>query len=111
MASSERSEALRKLGPALVALLERARPGDRALCAEPGRWKTRFFLEHVEGHVDVSTWAKATGNLAPWQRGLAFSLGKLSSRGREPSRKQARRGLLLLEEARRLGYRTETGFR
>lgn len=60
----------------------------------------------AETWFGVSNWAKETSNLAPWQRSLAYSLGKLSYQGREPSRKQARQGLLLLEEAERLGYRT-----
>ena len=53
----------------------------------------------------VSGWAKATNNLQPWQRALAFSLGRLASSGRAPSIKQARQGTKLLEEAKRLGFR------
>ncbi len=53
----------------------------------------------------VSTWAKETTNLQPWQRGIAFSLGRLAESGRSPSVKQARQGVILLEEARRLGFR------
>lgn len=52
----------------------------------------------------LSSWAKETGNLQAWQRGLAFSLGKLSSSGRTPSRKQAAHGQKIFEEATRLGF-------
>ena len=55
----------------------------------------------VETWFRVSGWAKATNNLQPWQRGLAFSLGRLASSGRAPSIKQARQGTKLLEEAKR----------
>lgn len=55
--------------------------------------------------LEVSHWAKETGNLQAWQRSLAFSLGRLSSQGRAPSLKQAKQGLRLLEEAKSLGYR------
>ena len=53
----------------------------------------------------VSHWAKETGNLLPWQRSLAFSLGKIAARQVEPSPKQAKRGLEILEEAESLGFR------
>jgi AIPR protein len=56
----------------------------------------------------VSHWAKETRNLQPLQRGIAYSLGKLKARAREPSAKQAGQGLLLLQEAERLGFRVET---
>lgn len=53
----------------------------------------------------LSNWAKETGNLESWQRGLAYSLGKRSAEGREPTVKQARQGLKIIEEAGRLGFR------
>lgn len=52
----------------------------------------------------LSSWAKETDNLQAWQRGLAFSLGKLASQGRSPSRKQADHGQKILDEATRLGF-------
>jgi len=52
----------------------------------------------------ISNWAKETGNLEPWQRSLAYNLGRVSDAGRDPSYKQATQGLRLLEEARRLGF-------
>jgi hypothetical protein len=53
---------------------------------------------------ELSGWAKQTGNLQPWQRGLAFSLGKNASGGKPNSRKQAVHGAKILEEVTRLGF-------
>jgi hypothetical protein len=53
----------------------------------------------------ISNWAKETHNLQGWQRGLAFSLGKLVGRKQLPSRKQAMQGLRIYEEAIRLGFK------
>jgi AIPR protein len=55
----------------------------------------------------VSNWAKETDNLAPWQRGLAFSLGRLASQKKAPSPKQAAQGLKIIAEAQRLGFKNE----
>lgn len=52
----------------------------------------------------VSNWAKTTGTLQSWQRGLAYSLGRSRAIGRGPSIKQAIQGRNLLLEAIRLGY-------
>ena len=52
----------------------------------------------------IAKWAKETDNLYAWQRSLAFSIGKLLVRGREPSRKQAIQGMKILEEAGRFGF-------
>lgn len=52
----------------------------------------------------ISAWAKKTDSLASWQRSIAFSLGKLSGQGREPSRKQAAQGRKLYDEAVRQGF-------
>jgi hypothetical protein len=57
------------------------------------------------GWFALAAWAKQTDNLQPWQRGLAFSLGRLRSTDKEPSRKQAVRGESILTEAQRLGFR------
>jgi len=53
----------------------------------------------------ISHWAKETQSLMPWQRSLCFSLGKLASNNERPSLKQARQGLMILEEAKRLGFK------
>lgn len=53
----------------------------------------------------ISHWSKETQNLMAWQRSLAFNLGKLASNARKPSIKQAKQGLIVLNEARRLGFK------
>lgn len=53
----------------------------------------------------LANWAKETKNLMPWQRSLAFSMGKVISGKRDPSRKQAEQGMKIYEEATRLGFR------
>ena len=62
-----------------------------------------------ETWFDLSHWAKQTDNLLGWQRAIAFTLGRLAKQGRNPSRKQAIQGIKILEEARRLGFRTASG--
>jgi len=52
----------------------------------------------------ISKWSKETDNLQPWQRSLAFSLGKIVSRSGSASIKQAKHGAKILEEAHRLGF-------
>ena len=54
----------------------------------------------------ISKWAKDTNNLAAWQRSLSFSLGRLAKAQQEPSPKQAKQGLLILDEAARLGFKS-----
>ncbi len=55
----------------------------------------------------ISHWAKETDNLAPWQRSIAFSLGRLATQQRQPSPKQAAQGVKIFEEAQRLGFKSE----
>lgn len=57
----------------------------------------------------LSHWAKQTGNLQPWQRSLAFSMGRLSSEGRPFSVKQATQGLRAIQDAYTLGFRGPDG--
>lgn len=52
----------------------------------------------------LSSWAKETDNLQPWQRGIAYSMGSLLARGAKPSRKQTEHSVKILEEAKRLGF-------
>jgi hypothetical protein len=54
--------------------------------------------------MGIAAWAKKTNSLTSWQRSLSYSLGKLAVRGSRPSYKQAKQGLKILEEARRLGF-------
>jgi hypothetical protein len=55
----------------------------------------------------ISRWAQETDNLLPWQRGLAFSLGRLVANKKAPSPKQAVQGLKILEESQRRGFRSD----
>lgn len=57
-----------------------------------------------DGWKALSAWAKETNSLQPWQRGLAFSIGKLLHAERIPSRKQVKQGALILTEVQRLGF-------
>ncbi|CAN1556947.1 Abortive bacteriophage infection, resistance [Mycobacteriaceae bacterium] len=95
----------------------------RELAAESGRTQTTSTSsigEHLteseqaelnavmsmsgESWKALSSWAKQTSSLQPWQRSLAFSLGTLLVGGRIPSRKQAAQGALILSESKRLGF-------
>lgn len=53
----------------------------------------------------LSNWAKETGNLKPWQRGLAYSLSGRAAQGSPPTVKQALHAQLMLAEAAHLGFR------
>jgi hypothetical protein len=66
-------------------------------------------VKEVDGDLwmAVSHWAKQTGNLAAWQRSIAFSLGRLAKQNKDPSIKQAVQGVKILEEVQRLGFKLE----
>jgi hypothetical protein len=51
----------------------------------------------------VSSWAKKSSTLLPWQRSLSYLLGRLGN-VKAPSIKQAVQGRKLLLEAHRLGF-------
>ena len=53
---------------------------------------------------NISKWAKETNNLQAWQRSLAFSIGRILTRGSRPSQKQADHGLKIIAEAKSLGF-------
>ncbi len=61
-----------------------------------------------ETWFSLSKWAKETQNLLPWQRSLAYSLGRVAESGRRPSRKQAAKGIEMLEKANNLGFKHES---
>jgi DNA-binding FrmR family transcriptional regulator len=67
----------------------------------------RVMEVRAETWFGISRWAKETDNLSPWQRGLAFSLGKLVGNNRPPSAKQAVQGLKILDESERRGFKRE----
>jgi hypothetical protein len=52
----------------------------------------------------LAKWSKEHGFLEGWERSLSFNLGKLASRGTEPSDKQAVQGARILARARELGF-------
>jgi len=54
----------------------------------------------------VARWAKETHNLQPWQRQIAFTIGQYLSKGWDISARQAAQAVRLIEEARRLGFRS-----
>jgi hypothetical protein len=60
----------------------------------------------AEDWFAVARWAKETHNLQPWQRQIAFTIGRNLSRGWDISAKQAIQALRIIEEAQRLGFRT-----
>ena len=64
-------------------------------------------VKAVDGDIwfALSNWARQVGGLAPWQRSLAFSLGRLAKSRRDPSLKQAAQGAKILDEVARLGFR------
>jgi hypothetical protein len=59
----------------------------------------------AEDWFAVARWAKETTNLQPWQRQLAFNIGKYISNGWSISIKQATQAELLMTEAQQLGFR------
>lgn len=67
---------------------------------------TRVMEVPAETWFKMSRWAKETDNLLPWQRALAFSLGRLVGSNRTPSAKQADHGLKILEESKRRGFKS-----
>lgn len=54
--------------------------------------------------LSISKWAKDTNNLQPWQRGIAFSVGTLIGRGKQPSVKQAKQAKIIYESAKEKGF-------
>jgi hypothetical protein len=59
----------------------------------------------AETWFGLAKWAADTRSLAPWQRSLAFSIGRRISRDQAPTIKQARHGLSTLRSAEELGFR------
>lgn len=57
----------------------------------------------------LSSWAKETDNLQGWQRGIAFSVGRLLAADKTPSAKQVTQANKILDEASRLGFVPKRG--
>ncbi|GGK90143.1 hypothetical protein GCM10007382_07730 [Salinibacterium xinjiangense] len=60
-----------------------------------------------EAWIGIAAWAKQTGNLQSWQRGLAFSIGSYLTQDRALSAKQVVQGVKIAVEVERLGFRME----
>jgi hypothetical protein len=58
----------------------------------------------AESWFALAMWAKERGFLLPWERSLAFSLGKIAAKGVRPSDKQAVQGARIFARARELGF-------
>lgn len=78
---------------------------DDQLSKEEAEQIERLSTVDATTWFNMAAWAKDTQSLQPWQRSLAFSLGKLARAGQTPSRKQAAQGSKILDEARSLGFR------
>jgi hypothetical protein len=65
----------------------------------------RVMAVDAETWFALSQWARETDSLQPSQRGLAYSLGRLIGRGGEPGARQAKQGVIVLNEAMALGFR------
>jgi hypothetical protein len=57
----------------------------------------------------LSSWAKETDNLQGWQRGIAFSIGRVLAAGKTPTAKQVTQANKILDEASRLGFAPKRG--
>ena len=96
-------------------LVDTDRPNANAIFSVSAPANDAKTLEEIKRTMDtpaetwfmISRWAKQTDNLQPWQRGLAFSLGRLVGSGKTPSAKQATQGLKILEESLRKGFKDE----
>jgi hypothetical protein len=79
----------------------------KGVALDPDAAKDISSILEISGQTwfAIARWAKETSNLLPWQRGLAFSLGKLVSNSKSPSPKQAKQGLKILKESQRRGFK------
>jgi hypothetical protein len=97
-------------------LVDTSRPGDRGRVTfsagtpvhnpKVARDISRVMEVPAETWFKMSRWAKETDNLLPWQRSLAFGLGKLAANKKTPTAKQADHGLKILEESQRRGFKS-----
>lgn len=104
-----------QLGAELVSVARHPLPPSSTLSAQAGIEPNAAESAQIdliakisaETWFRLSKWAKETDNLAPWQRGLAFSLGRLAGSGRKPSFKQAVQGAKIITDATRKGFKAE----
>lgn len=93
----------------LTGAVSRTSTTSSASVAEQLNASERDALEVVldlpgESWKALSYWAKEADALLPWERSLAFGLGRLLTAGRIPSRKQVVQGARILTEAQRIGF-------
>ncbi len=93
--------ALRNVGKALAAATQQDISAPDA--SEAALVKDAAAIE-ADTWFGLAKWAAETKSLAPWQRKLAFSMGRIAAQGRPPSVKQARQGLIALNAGRELGF-------
>ena len=55
--------------------------------------------------MEMSNWAKVTGNLESWQRSIVYSVGKRLQQGGQISWKQAAQALKAQEQATKKGFK------
>ena len=78
--------------------------GSKSLTADEAAVIEQAAKVEADTWFRVANWAKETNNLQSWQRGIAYSLGRLAKSDQSPTVKQARQGMILLDEAERLGF-------
>lgn len=59
--------------------------------------------------LEMSNWAKVTGNLETWQRRIVYAVGDRIRQGVAPSRRQAIQAWIAYEEAVRKGFKPTKG--
>ena len=60
--------------------------------------------------LELSHWARETGLLESWQRGIAYTIGSYLRQGRSLSRKQATQGIDIARLARESGFQPSAGW-
>jgi hypothetical protein len=58
----------------------------------------------ADAWFEIAVWAKQTSNLQPWQRSLAFSIGRALGSAKPLSAKQVAQGVKIADEVNRLGF-------
>ena len=76
--------------------------------AENGTSQKLFERVAASEWFAIAKWAKQHDCLKPYQRSLAFILGLLTTKGKQATEKQVKYGVLLLEDAQRLGYKVKS---
>jgi hypothetical protein len=57
--------------------------------------------------LELSSWARVTKSLAPWQRGIVFAVGKRLQQGQAPSRKQVNQALIAYDQGVKRGFQQQ----